>query len=273
MKKSLKISLAAMTVAGAMALQSCQKDDRFEPQFNRDSHENHDFRFEKESTFYGPTVSVGQGVARAWVRQNYKGDPVAIGLDLSEKALMNLPDQMTQYVLFFPKNKGKNFYTHMLVDWNPQGHEPEHVYDIPHFDFHFYFVPNEQRLAIVPLPPTQLDIAPDALFVPENYILTGGIVPQMGAHWVDVTSDEFQGKTFTKTYIWGSYHGEFIFFEPMITRAYLLTKPDDRITLWQPSAYQRTGWYPDGYKIQYQSKPGSYTIALTGLTKHEGELD
>jgi hypothetical protein len=49
--------------------------------------------------------------------------------------LTNLPDQPAQYVLYFPKNKGKNFYKHMLVDWNPQGHEPENVW-MPHFDFH-----------------------------------------------------------------------------------------------------------------------------------------
>ena len=55
-----------------------------------------------------------------------------------ETALENLPADLTQYVLELPANKGKNFYTHVLIDWNPKGHEPAHIYDLPHFDIHFY---------------------------------------------------------------------------------------------------------------------------------------
>jgi hypothetical protein len=26
---------------------------------------------------------------------------------------------------------------HVMLDWTPMGHEPDHVYTLPHFDFHF----------------------------------------------------------------------------------------------------------------------------------------
>jgi hypothetical protein len=103
-------------------------------------------------------------------------------------------------------------------------------------------------------------------------MLTPGVVPQMGAHWVDLTSPEFQpGGTFTRTFIWGSYHGKFIFFEPMITRQYLLTHPGDLINIPQPSAYQSSGWYAKKYCIEYSSDPAQYTIALLDLTFQNGE--
>ncbi len=51
--------------------------------------------------------------------------------------------------------------------------------------------------------------------------LVGGGVPQMGAHWVDVTSPELNGSTFAQTFIYGSYDGQVNFYEPMITLDFL----------------------------------------------------
>ena len=34
-------------------------------------------------------------------------------------------------------------YRFMMLDWNPQGHQPPGVYTVPHFDFHFYMVPDQ----------------------------------------------------------------------------------------------------------------------------------
>jgi len=275
MKKNLKISLAVLIIASAVVLQSCQKDSQLEPQLKADNQLQKEYKYEKVSTFYGPTIPIGQGVARAWVKENENGDPVAVGLNLTEKALQGLPgpgQTPEQYVFFFPKTKGKNFYTHMLVDWNPDGHEPPGIYTLPHFDFHFYFIPNEERLQIPFLSPPAFDLAPAPEYFPDGYMFTPGLVPEMGAHSVDVWSPEFApGGVFTKTYIWGSYQGEFIFFEPMITRSYLLTHPEDMILLRQPSAYQRDGWYPEYYSIKYSSNPNHYTIALENLKFVEGE--
>ena len=108
----------------------------------------------------------------------------------------------------------------------------------------------KQRQAIPLLMPPAMDVAPAPQYIPDLYMLTPGIVPQMGAHWVDVTSPEFQPVvTFTKTFIWGSFNGEFIFWEPMITLDYLLSKPDDLIELRQPDSFQRDGFYATHYGV------------------------
>ena len=223
--------------------------------------------------FYSKTVSVGNGVARAWIKTLENGDPLEVGIDLTGKALMNLPDEPMQYVLPLPKNKGNYFYNHVLFDWNPAGHEPPGIYDIPHFDFHFYITSSEYREAIPPMNPPYFDPAPDDMYVPTNYMELPGLVPGMGAHWVDSTSAELPPilETFTKTFIWGSYDGEFIFWEPMITRDYLLTHPDEIIAIPQPEAYQKDGWYAMDYKITYSMNPEKYTIALVNMVYKEAE--
>lgn len=261
-----KIALVFVVVIVTF-LQACQKED----QAVNKSTARDVLKSKEEKTFYSSTLPIGGGIARAWVTENKKGEPMSVGVNLSEKALQNLPDEPGQYVLQFPKNKGKNFYTHVLLDWNPHGHEPEHIYDQPHFDFHFYIISNEDRLAIGPNDDVQFANAPAAQYLPSAYMQIPGGVPQMGAHWADLLSPEFYGNLFTKTFIWGSYDGKFIFWEPMITRAYLLSHPNEIIALRQPSAYKQDGYYASDYKISYSGSPGEYTIALVNLAFKPGE--
>ncbi|HDS06970.1 MAG TPA: hypothetical protein ENO05_05025 [Bacteroides sp.] len=220
-------------------------------------------------TFYGPAQPVGNGVARAWIMQEKDGTPLEVGVTLSEKALLNLPGHMAEFELDLPHQADSDFYTHATVDWNPAGHEPPGTYDLPHFDIHFYIISKEDRMAIGPGDPA-FDIEPAPLFVPPSYLKTPGGIPQMGAHWIDLLAPEFTGGIFTRTFIWGSYDGEFIFWEPMVTRDYLLTRPNEEIILRQPAAYQRDGWYATKYRVSYSERPGEYTVALSGLVYHAG---
>jgi len=265
-------SSALLIVAGAISvLQACQKDDQFNSSLSKGPHPKEGLRYYPENTFYGPAVSLGNGVARAWVKQNDKGEPIAAGVNLSGKALENLPSEPSEYILSLPGNKGKAFYTHVQLGWNPQGHEPEHVYDLPHFDVHFYAISREERNAISIDDTVQFNNLPEPKYVPPLYLRIPGGIPQMGVHWVDLLSPEFNGGIFTKTYIWGSYDGRFIFWEPMVTRDYLLTHPDVLTPLRQPAAYKQDGWYPTHYRVSYSVAPEEYTIALENLVFRKGE--
>lgn len=267
MKNIIRISQVLLVFAMIAYLSSCQKDE--EPGLA--SGQPGEMKSNGSLTFYGPTVPIGNGVARAWVSQDPDGNPTAVGLNLSEKALERLPSEPTQYVLYFPNNGATSFYTHVLLDWNPLGHFPPGVYDLPHFDVHFYIIPNEQRLLIGADDSLQFANAPASQYVPPYYLQIPGGEPQMGAHWVDLLAPEFNGGTFTRTFIWGSYDGEFIFWEPMITRAYLLSQPDEVMPVRQPSAYAKDGWYATDYMVKYSTKPNQYTIALVNLVYQEGQ--
>jgi len=271
MKKNYLKFVMLFAVGAISLLQACQKDDQFSSPLNTIASSKTEFKANSVNTFYSPTLPIGNGVVRAWVKENINGEPVSVGVNLSEKALQNLPSVPSQYVLILPKNKGQNFYTHVLLDWNPQGHEPPHVYDVPHFDVHFYIISNEDRLAIGPNDIAEFANAPASQYVPDHYLQLPGGVPQMGAHWADLLSPELNGGSFTKTFILGSYDGNFIFWEPMITRDYLLTHPNSITDVRQPEVYQHDGYYATQYKVSYSDSPKEYTVALMNLVYHEGE--
>lgn len=88
------------------------------------------------------------------------------------------------------------------------------MYELPHFDFHFYLMPNEERNKITADNQTQFAKAPAAQYLPADYMQAPGGIPRMGAHWVDKTAPELQGKPFTVTFIYGTYDGKVTFYEP-----------------------------------------------------------
>jgi hypothetical protein len=226
-------------------------------------------------TYYGPAQPIGTGVVRTFYTQSKDGTPLEVGIRISAKALENLPaeEHAHAYRLKFHSKAAKTGYTFVGFEWNPHGHEPPGVYDLPHFDIHFYTLPEPEVLMIGPDDEEQFDKMPDLIYQPPMYFKTPGGVPQMGAHWIDLLSPEIQEdenwSPFTYTFIYGSYDGEFIFYEPMVTLDYLLGKPDETIGIRQPAAYQKDGYYASHYRISYSETPGEYTIALTNLEFHQ----
>ena len=223
-------------------------------------------------TFYGPAVPIDQGVARAWVSVNHAGEPVSLGVNISERAAVRQPDEHREYVLYFPKAAESMPFDHVTLGWNPHGHFPPGVYDVPHFDLHFNMIDVQTRLAIPGIPPPYMDPAPDMKYIPAAYVQTPGVEPAMGAHWIDVLSSEFQpGGSFTNTLILGSFDGQVIFYEPMVTLQYLNTKPNDVRAVRQPAAYQASGYYPMQYSVRYLDSPGQFSISLDQLVYRQAE--
>lgn len=217
--------------------------------------------------YYGNETSLGNGKVQGWVMLDNVGNPTSLGITLTKGALENLPSDgdHSNHMLKvgLPSEKAKTPFDHISLDWNPHGHEPD-VYTLPHFDVHFYMITEAEQMAIGSDDP-KVEILPDAKYLPANYIATPGGVPQMGKHWVDVTSPELNGGTFTYTLIYGTYDGNVNFFEPMITREYLLSHPDKVVDLGQPEAFQKSGYYPTKISIRYNAEKEDYTISLDGL--------
>jgi hypothetical protein len=261
-------------------------------------------------------VKVGDGTVRTYVvlDQKQQGRPLEVGVAMSERALEGLPAgmpmpaasdekghdhgamMMNVFLLDLPA-QNPTPYKFVQFDWNPNGHEPAGVYDLPHFDFHFYTVPVEVRNSIVPTDPQYaakaanfpapefrapfyIDAATPAQIPP-----AAATVPQMGLHWLDVRSPELQGmagnpagfRPFTKTFIYGSWDGQFIFDEPMITRAYILAKKtatdpavvDELIPVPTSPKYNPAGFYPSAYRITWDAQAKEYRVALTQLSWHD----
>jgi hypothetical protein len=205
---------------------------------------------------YGDQQALGNGTIRTYAQRT--GDkPLALGVAFPKSMLAGLPTN--------PPNDGKHCFdgnkdgrldphtecegghervstlpqtfrdtvdapfTWALTNWNPRGHVPAGVYDVSHFDFHFYLTPLADRNRIRPGPCGGLVHCDDfargrvpvpAAYRPPGYTDQGAVVVAMGNHLGDGTSPEFHGTPFTHTFIYGAYDGKITFYELMITKAF-----------------------------------------------------
>jgi hypothetical protein len=221
--------------------------------------------------YEGPRVPLGNGSAYAWVLNDGFAKPLAIGISFTDQALTGLPEaEHTEFVLPLPRQAKATPFTHVVMDWNPHGHIPPGIYDVPHFDFHFYTITPQQRERITA---TGEDLAratlmPSPELVPEGYIGPEGTAePRMGWHWIDPASPELHGQPFTETFIYGFYNGQMAFMEPMATSAFLAGRPFVSRIIPQPAAYPTSGYYPTGYTITHDTARGEHMVSLWGMTE------
>jgi uncharacterized protein len=219
-------------------------------------------------TFFGPTVVMGSGTARAYVILNASGVPTDVGLAFTETALAGLPASAAEYVFALPAQASATPFQHAVINWMPDGHPPPLVYTVPHFDFHFYTIPNATRVGIVlgdSVLAAKMARRPATEFVPVGYV-AGMAGVGMGLHWNDPEAPERKGEPFTKTFIYGSYDGAFIFGEPMVAKSYLEAKPAATVTpVKLPAQYATAGYQPTSYTVAYDAGTKEYRIALSGL--------
>ena len=249
------------------------------------------------SRHYGEPVKVGNGRARAYVViDNRAGSAVELGVALDERALEGLPapmaghpeghDDMHEFILPLP-SRSPAPYQFVELDWNPQGHSAP-FHSEPHFDFHFHKFTLAERNAIDVSDPSYADRAanfPAPEYIPAGYFSPSTLlgvppvavaIPRMGIHWIDPTSPEYppQSQQFTHTFIVGTWDGRVTFYEPMVTRAFLLGQRDGSVPALEmqvPVARRHSpaGYYPDGYRVMWDAKAKEYRVAITGLAWRE----
>lgn len=226
---------------------------------------------DKINVFKGPEIEIGNGIVRSWISvKKETGIPDEIGIVMTPGALTGLPDgtdHPTHVIPLHLKAKQLTLFDHIGLNWNPHGHQPPGVFDIPHFDIHFYMISVEEQLAIPAWSPST-DAAfnnyPPTGFMPSDYGTPPGPAtaePQMGKHWSPVNMAPYL--PFSKIMIYGSYDGELTFVEPMITLDYLLTNPTFSANYSQPQFFEKAGYYPTKYNIYRDTKTGNTNITLS----------
>lgn len=241
------------------ALFSCKKDN------------------DKPNEIYkGATVQVHDGKAWTWAKINKSGVPEQLAITLEDKVLNSVPTTAegsgghnahgNNLVLpLHPKAIGATPYKHIGLDWNPVGHEPEHIYTLPHFDFHFYMITEAERMAAVDMGKILAQPAVD--YIPAAHA-AGAPIPTMGLHWIDTKSPELNPAVkFTQTFIYGSYNSKVIFHEPMITLEFLKTTNNYERAIPQPSKFQQSGYYPT--KMRVVKHDGLTEVILDGFVNRQ----
>ena len=225
---------------------------------------------EQVNIFKGPQVAMGNGFARSWISINHSDVPLELGIELTDGALYGLPQDPADFAAatfllpLHQKAKAATAFNHIVINWNVHGHEPDHVFDIPHFDFHFYMISEQEQTSIPPYPlaPASFDNLPPNSYWPDLYVPTPGGVPTMGKHWINTTF----APPFSKTMIYGSYNGRFTFVEPMITRDYLLQGDSFSEAYSQPHVFvPNNKFYPQTYNIYKDDASSKHYITLSNF--------
>src|SRR5512138_2863469 len=95
----------------------------------------------------GDQQVLGEGKAWTWVRTDVSGNPLAIGVTMTEDALSGLTNSYDAKELPMPDGFDAPPYNSVVVGWDPLGHNPS-AYAFPHLDFMFFFL-NGDELALV----------------------------------------------------------------------------------------------------------------------------
>ena len=259
---------------------------------------------------YGEPQILGGGAARLYIDLKEDDSPSALGIGFEKGMLEGLPSKPNMYSRCFDKNGNGKVDGHecngdfemifplsngmvksaklpfkwISVNWNPKGHPPPAPppWAVPHFDFHFYIQDREGVRAIRPGRCSELinceDFKRSQKLVPVKYLHSdhidvGAAVPDMGNHLIDSKSPDLAkgGPPFTHTFIYGAYDGHITFYEPMITYAYLTSRPDMCQALKLPAAWETSGAYPTRYCIRYHDDTGNYTVSLESFVYRNAE--
>jgi hypothetical protein len=102
-----------------------------------------------------------------------------------------------------------------------------------------------------------------------DYIDVDAVAPAMGNHMVDPTAPEFNGKPFTRTWIYGVYDGRITFYEEMVSLEYMLSKPSACSPFKTTEAVDQTGYYPTVSCVRYDAERDAYTVSLEEFVLRE----
>ncbi|KOU33013.1 DUF5602 domain-containing protein [Streptomyces sp. WM6378] len=262
--------------------------------------------YEGPCAAFGPAQDLGNGNLRSYTQTNQDGTPYAVGVTFTRDALAGLPTDMNDRHHCYDVNGDGRVdqdtecvggYEHplalpsatataapglssqwVLANYNPKGHGLPGIYDVPHFDFHFYLKPKSVRDAIRTGPCGLVincdDYATATKEIPAPYMPAGYMDHKeaaegaMGNHLMDAdASPEWHGQPFTHTFMYGGWDGDLLFEEPMITKAWFTglaagTNADGCFPINQPAAWKNAGFYPRQYCINYEQGRDDFTVSL-----------
>jgi hypothetical protein len=251
----------------------------------------------------GHRIALGNGTVTSYALVEADGTPRALGVAFSATALEGLPtssdghhcfdrngDGVTdpdteclrshEHVIPLPDAVARRTdvpFKWVLLNWNPAGHVPPGIYDVPHFDVHFYLARIEDVFALRAGPCGPEFIRCDQFEagrkpVPSNYMHPDfkdvqAVVPAMGNHLIDLTGPEFHGQPFTRSWIFGVYDGSVTFYEEMVALAHLRARPSACAPIKSPPAVRQAGLYPTVSCLRHDPGTGEYSVSIENFAR------
>ena len=244
--------------------------------------------------YRGPAAVMGRVQVQTYAQIDDDGVPRALGIRLPSSEFTSLPSEPAdgyrcldldqddridiaeecvgghERVLFLPDAWDEQVgppFRWALFNWNPVGHGPPGIWDVAHFDFHFFIQSLSERSRIrigrcamlVHCDDLELGTRP----VPSDHLPTGyedrGVVEfGMGNHLIDPTTFGSPVEPPTHTLIYGAWSGRVSFLEPMITLDFLeglsrSSAPSPCHPVPRPELVAEAGYYPTRYCVRRES--------------------
>ena len=186
-----------------------------------------------------------------------------------EKAPANVPmvwpPKADVNVPFAPVVTEQTGFRFANIYWEAGGHPPA-VYMVPHFDFHFYFAPEQSVEGIDCKDTSKPRVLPAGYALPDVNVpmvgeLVGVCVPAMGMHAVP-EADLKTKAPWKGSMLVGYYSGKPLFIEPMVTRALLLRKQSFSLAVpeIEPAPHVR---YPKRFRADYVAASKTYNFTFS----------
>lgn len=209
---------------------------------------------------FSEEVSIGNGTAKSFVNLDKDGNPASIGIEISNEVIASDLLEEEEYKIPLPSEAENIPFKGIGLHWT-QGDTESYVYNVPHFGIRFYTISESQRDQITP---DLFDVsytAPDAQYLPTDYLLVpDSAKPNMGSCWIDITAEEFNGGTFSQTLIYGFHDGKMTCIEPMITLDFLSRAKNLVGEIKQPEKYEQKAYYPTTYSIDVDESKVTITL-------------
>lgn len=161
----------------------------------------------------------------------------------------------------------------LQFNWNPAGHGPPGVNDVPHIDVHLYNITDEERLAIdcenQPFPPEEE--------IPEGVVVEttagepfGGCVPEMGVHAYDPSTGHYdESGKLDYDMIYGFHDAKLVFLEPMIHRQNYEDGVPLELDIPPPAAFAEPTRWPMKFVGRLSEDGDTYEFAFTDFVDVE----
>ena len=283
--------IVLVSMAATVTLQSCSPGQASEPDL-----------------YQGDSAELGDGPVCTDVQTDAAGEIQSIGVRLTASALESFPleldgtapcfdvdgdgieDPATECFMMLRRDLDLPHATaqamapfgYVQFNYNPHGHPPPAppVYAKPHFDFHFYLVGLDDVKEIRTGPcgffidcavyETARVPVPDR-YMPPAYIEVGAAAGEEGNHLLLSTAPELADPPaeFRQTFIFGSYDGHIIFYEPMIAVSVFTEDLDECHDIARPTAWEVAGPYPTQYCLRYEPSEEAYMVSLESFVRRE----
>jgi hypothetical protein len=217
---------------------------------------------------WGESAIVDGARIVTWAVVSADNEVLAAGVTFSQKLAEDMPESGDGPAgaiasLEFPAIvQETTFFNHLEIQPEPDGHVSPPgsngtVYSVPHFDFHFYGIPEEEVLGI----PAQNPPLPPAYELPAGYLPAGPSIAEMGRHSSprSILSVDKLSTVMILGYLPDGSQMHFV--EPMISQEVLLSQQDFSLDVPMLTTFGREMLYPTQFEATFQGNSWSFVFS------------